>query len=251
MSLETRLSALITAIGADIKALQAASGGSSDPFWTGHRKKMELFEDFMGGGTPQLVLFNSGTGTSATVLTSSPPDDNCAGVVTLNTGTDSVGKAAVRSQADQLSLGKGKAYFSAKVYMSALDDASNRFGARVGFGDSDWGDMVDGVYFEAISTTSGFWRCVTSASSTRTAVVTTVALAAATWYHLGIEINADGTEAKFYIDGVLVATMTTNIPTASYQRTGFGAWIVKTVGYDARLLYVDYVGAKIERTTMR
>lgn len=250
MSLETRLSALITAIGADIKALQAASGGSVDPFYIEKRKKIEFFEDFLGGTINGMVPAWSDNSNQVAILTSGPPDDNTYGIVSINTASNSVGRAGIRTQSDQFVPGKGKMYFAGRVYVSAVSDNTERYGLRVGFGDSDWGEMVDGVYFEYDHLDSN-WKCVCAASSTRTKMITTVTVAALTFYSLGIEINANATEAKFYINDTLVATITTNIPTASYQRTGMGAWIVKTLGIAVRVCYVDYLGMKIERTTER
>ena len=250
MSLETRLSALITAIGADIKALQAASGGSPDPFYTKPRKTIEFFEDFVGGTLNNMVPAWSDSSGQVAVLTSGPPDDNTYGIVSISTASNSVGRGGIRTVLDQFVPGKGKMYFAGRVYVPALSDGTDRYGFRVGFGDSDWGEMVDGVYFE-YDHTDTHWKCVCAASSTRTKFTTTVTVAALTFYNLGVEINAAGTEAKFYINDTLVATITTNIPTASYQRTAMGAWIVKTLGSTARAAYIDYLGMKVERTTMR
>lgn len=251
MSLETRLSALITAIGADIKALQAASGGSSDPFRTKMRKVIECYSEFLGD-FGDLVSNYSGTGTNVSILTTAGPSADAYGIALLSTGSDAAGRAALRSQLDQYIFGLGKMEFASKVYMNAINDASNRAPVRIGWGDNDFADHVDGVYFEYDGTVSANWLCKTAGSSTRTSVDSGVAVGALSWYTLAIEVNAAGTEAKYYINGTLVATITTNIPTNfSFQKTSHGAWIVKTLGTTARFVYIDYIAMRIDRTTQR
>jgi hypothetical protein len=64
------------------------------------------------------------------------------------------------------------------------------------------------------STDGGNWFAVTG-NGTETATDTGVAAAANTYHNLKFVVSSDGTEVNFYIDGVLVATHTTNIPTTA------------------------------------
>jgi hypothetical protein len=57
---------------------------------------------------------------------------------------------------------------------------------------------------------TAFWRCITRDGTTTTTTTTTAAIAASTLYKLKVE--TDGSECRFYVDGVLVATHTTNLP---------------------------------------
>lgn len=62
---------------------------------------------------------------------------------------------------------------------------------------------------------TAFWRCVVSDSNgTATTFTTTVAIATNTAYVLGIDMTESG-HVKFYIDGVEVADLTTNLPDAT------------------------------------
>ena len=252
MSLETRLSALITTIGTDIKALQAASGGASVPFYTKPRKTIEVFDEYMGtvGNT---VVSASGASSAANVLTTTPAGAAEAyGVLYLYTGTDTMGRACGRSQLEQFQPGKGKLSYCARVYLGDTSDATNRYNFRAGFGDNDSGEHADGVYFELDTTATPQWRCVTAVSTSRTKVNSGVNASLNTWYSFGIEINASATEAKFYINDTLVATITSNIPgTYSWEKFGYGAWIVKTAGTQGRFANVDYQGIRLERTLNR
>lgn len=250
MTLEQRLSALITAIGADIKALQAASGGGL-PYYTTPRKAIEVFDEYLGtlGNT---LAIASGTGASAAVVTTAPSGSDACGVVQLYTGTDSLGRACVRSNLAQFQPSKGKMYYATRIYVSDTSDATNRYNIRAGFGDNDAGEHTYGVYFEFDTTVTPQWRCVTSVNGTRTKVNSGINCSINQSYALGIEINAAGTEAKFYINDTLVATITTNIPGQwAWEVCGYGVWMVKTAGTQGRLIQVDYQGFKFDRTLNR
>lgn len=250
MTLESRLSALITAIGADIKALQAASGGGV-PFYTKPRKTIEVFDEYLGNLGNSLVSI-SGTGATAGVVTTTPSGSDAYGVVQLYTGTDSLGRACLRSNLSQMLPGKGKMYYATRIYVSETSDASNRYNIRAGLGDNDSAEHTYGVYFEFDTTVTTQWRCVTSVNGTRTKVNSGVDCSINATYVLGIEINAAGTEAKFYINDTLVATITTNIPGAyAWEICGYGVWLVKTAGTQGRFIQVDYQGIRIERTLNR
>lgn len=71
------------------------------------------------------------------------------------------------------------------------------------------GGMTDGVYFEKLDGGTS-WSFVTEKNSTETQTDTLGTLAADTWVTL--EFAFDGTRVFAWIDGVRVATHTTNIP---------------------------------------
>lgn len=243
MSLESRLADFITAIGADIKALLAGPTEIA-------RREWSLLDDFQG--EQQSVWAQAVSGTAAAVGSVGATDATSCGVIQLTTGSTATGRACLRTlQNSAFRLGLGKATYTARFRLPILSDATNRFAVRLGFGDTDGGDMVDGVYFEYDDSASANWRCKTASASTRTTTTTAVAVAVATWYRLEIEVNADGTEVKFYIDGTLVATHTANIPVGSGRDTGVGFWTVKSVGTTARVVQADWMGAKIVFTTPR
>jgi hypothetical protein len=61
-------------------------------------------------------------------------------------------------------------------------------------------------------------------------------------YRLGIEINADASRVKFLIDGSIVQTHTTNIPTGAGRQTALGCGVRKTAGTTSvNGLSVDHV----------
>lgn len=72
---------------------------------------------------------------------------------------------------------------------------------------------VPTIAFRAANSTDVNWQAVCSTGSSQTTVNTGVAVSTAASHVF--EIAYDGTNVYFYIDGVLVATISTNIPTAA------------------------------------
>lgn len=252
MSLETRLAALITAIGVDIKAINDSLGVL--PYFSKYRNTIELFDDFVGS---HLAVYGVSTGgTAAAVAAITLPDSTSQGTSQLTTGTTATGRSAIRGGVTgAVRLGLGKTYFTARIRIPTLSDATNRYVLRVGFGDNDSADMVDGVYFEYDDSASAFWRTKSSSNSVRTIINSSVTVAINTWYRLDIEVNDAGDEAKFYIDDVLVATHNAangyNIPTGAGRETSVGTFVIKSIGTTARTILLDWMGMRMELTTPR
>ena len=71
---------------------------------------------------------------------------------------------------------------------------------------------------------TAFWRTVTSSGTTATVTTTTSAIALDSAYELLIEVNSAVSQVRFWVNGVLAATHTTNLPSSS-----------AALGYTARL----------------
>jgi hypothetical protein len=91
---------------------------------------------------------------------------------------------------------------------------------------------------------------VTSSNSTRTTTNSGV-LMNTSWNIYQININAAGTQALFYINGNLVCTHTTNIPTGASRVTGPRLQILNNGGAGAESMYVDFFSEQINFTTPR
>lgn len=102
-----------------------------------------------------------------------------------------------------------------------------------GFGSGNGGS--DGVFFKYNRSSNINWLCVTRSSNTETSTDSGVAVSTS-YVRLTAIVNAAGTSIQFYINGSLVATNATNIPTSSI---GWGAQILKTAGTNARSFNVD------------
>lgn len=98
--------------------------------------------------------------------------------------------------------------------------------------------FIDGVYFLLDpGVNGGRWQCVTQSG---TATATDSGISPDLNYHtFGIYYGASNS-IKFYIDHVLVATNTTNIPSGTWSY-GVAAEVLKRAGTTGMLVYVDYV----------
>lgn len=78
-----------------------------------------------------------------------------------------------------------------------------------------------GFRYSPATDATAFWRCVTdNGSGIPTVTTTTTAFVGTTSYRLRIVCDADGSTVRFYINGILVATHTTTLPTNT-QNLGF------------------------------
>jgi len=80
--------------------------------------------------------------------------------------------------------------------------------------------------------------------------VTSTAPGTSAFQILRVECDQDRAEVRFYIDGVLKATHTTNIPTTS-QRMGLGLKIYKSAGTTQRELWIDWHRFSATRSAAR
>lgn len=173
----------------------------------------------------------------------------------IGTGTTATGRGAFYKP-PFVGFGDGTTYeFEARVTNGALSTVAEEFQLTVGFGDTfnAAGLPVDGACFIYRRLTDGdFWVCVTRSNSVETKTVTAVAPAGySAMTILTIVVNDTGTSVLFYIDGVLVGTHASNIPTGASRLTGMGMKLEKTAGTTARFAYVDYFFLRKTRTAAR
>jgi len=134
-------------------------------------------------------------------------------------------------------------------YWYALDATSGAVLWRVYTGDnSAAGDQTDGVYFQYDESTSANWRICSIQGGTPTKTTTGTAVVAGAFIKLGIQC-VPGT-ATFFVNGVSVGTVVTNLPGAG-QFFGPIFKIEKTVGGTAHQLEVDYFSLDIKIGTVR
>lgn len=203
------------------------------------------------------------SGTGATVATSTTAvATNRVGMVTINLGTTATGRGSMFTpNATMITLGGGVATFESSIYLPVLSSSLQRYQLLVGLFDTTTAaNQTDGVYFlydeggvSTGSTAAAYWQTVTSAASARTfnTGLTQITLAATTWYTLKIVVNAAGTQADFYINGTLVGSTTTNIPTGIVNTTGLGVFMIKSVGTTTASVIFDYINYGQTFTTAR
>ena len=182
----------------------------SDPLAT----KSYWVDDLSGNGEMNWVGNVNGASASNTVFTQA--DESHPGVRACASGTSSTGRATVRMTSTSYIFGGAFHWLSAVWKTTDLSTAAQEYLAWCGYADSIAAESVDGAYFYYDRATSGdFFIAVTASNSARTKTVTSVPIVAGQWYFLKIEVNRDGTQVRFFIDNVLVATTTTNIPTGA------------------------------------
>lgn len=213
-----------------------------------------FFEDFLFGNA--LTTNNSGTGSAAAQNTGNVTDQGGhPGQVTLETGTTTTGRAGLQASSGvtQMLFGNGAVTYETDVYLTdAVSDGTDTYTLYIGFNDSGSGLGTDGIMFRYThGTNSGKWECVTRQNGSETAADSGVTVASTTWYKLGIVVNAAANSVSFYINGALVATNTTNIPTGASRQTTPAILIIKSAGTNNRRMACDYVYCRIDLTTSR
>ena len=159
-----------------------------------------------------------------------------------------------------LYLGQGRWNYETSILIPVLSIPTSRYRIVCGFGDNNGSafNEADGVFFiyDEGGTTNGNspspnWRCITSAGSVRTNS-NTIPVVANTWLKLRIEVNADATEVKFFINDSLVATHTTNIPKIQNSQTlMIKQGMAKSIGIINTTMWMDYIGYENFLTTTR
>ena len=205
---------------------------------------MQYVEDFFAtnsGVTPwRKFNFNGGDFDSPV-----EPDSGHPGVVQLETGTSTNGYCAlglqnVTTTTGSVILGGGAIDLYMVFKLSNLSDGTDTYQIAVGFGDSTNTPppFDNGVFLNYSSTVnSGNWQMSTASSSTRTTSNSATA-ATTNWTTVRINVNAGATLCTYYVNGVSLGTISTNIPT-----TTIGPFFVlsKSAGTANRFLKIDLV----------
>jgi hypothetical protein len=225
---------------------------------------VQYFNDFDSSTKyDKLVSSTGGVAASVARLNNFVPNQtaNQIGIAQYQTGTSTTGWALhiteQSANAMQFQFGGGTWMYESYIEVDILSDATNRFRFISGFGNvANSGTETNGAFFTydegGVSNgtiASPNWQCVTTVGAVRTLTTTSVAVTT-TWTKLRIIVNAAATEVKFYIDGTLVATHTTNIPVLP-TRIKVLQKLVKNLGTGNRFVYCDYLFYENNLTTLR
>jgi hypothetical protein len=237
----------------------AASGGVQ---WTGidsvfgksqAENGFHAVEEFISTSINEYAFgTNSGAGFSAINY------DN-ANAIQASTGTSSTSSPAIRYKSTAGSVNLYTPYsdyyvISTRVYLPDLNDGTQKYYFHVGAFNGQLTNTLTqcaAFLYDLDGSTTGSaasanWQCVTGGASTRTYTTTSTAVAEDVWVKLTIVIN--NSNCFFYINGNLVATHTTNLPTNVLAPT---LRMIKTAGIVARTFAVDYVSQDIKYSTAR
>jgi len=172
------------------------------------------------------------------------------GVWQLNTGGAADGRSFIISGAfATFNLGSNRTRLGTwmRLGVAGLSTPGNRFWMRSGHGAVTLIDITFGVFFEYIDDENGGrWQALTVDGVGETSTDTGITVVADRWYKLESEVNAAGTSVEFFIDDVLVATNTTNIPVGDTYDHFVNIHILKETGTAGRNLFVDATYLQIE-----
>lgn len=205
------------------------------------------------------------------------------GVQEYTTGSTSTGNVSMYIQRGAVWFGNGTWTWEDVVGFPNLSTSSEEFALVDGYIDAASslnqtdgcafaydraGTMTDPTTGDATGTPGDFWQIWCYSNGTRTGykLDTTSnaedsfarvisAVGAVTWstntnvYRL--KIVYDGTKAHFYINGVEVGRITSNLPTGTGRITGIGRNLIKSVGSTARKVQFDYTRLAVDLNTAR
>jgi hypothetical protein len=234
------------------------------------KRGIQYFTDFdnTASVTPNFATFVSGTGATVNRTSVIVPNQtsNQIGFAQYQTGTVLTGYATHTNEGfvgRQFCFGGGAWVFETFVNVETLSTLTDRFRFVTGFGDNptNASDSNAAIFtYDEGGTQNGTiaspnWQCVTSVGAVRTLTTTTTAVVASAWVKLRIEVNAAGTSVTFFINGTLVATHTTNIPTfisaANARAFNVKQSILKSTGLNNRSVFCDYLGYENRLTIPR
>lgn len=170
---------------------------------------------------------------------------NHPGVWGMGTGTTSVdGRCFIISgSATTTNVGGGGIVRSGTtLYVEGnLSTALQRYRIGVGLLAMSFGPpaIVEGIGFVySDNINGGRWQGVCH-DGVQSSLDTGITVAANGWYRLEFEVNADGTSVEFFIDGVSVGTITTNIPAGNSFDLFYNSHIMNVIGLLDRTVWND------------
>lgn len=211
---------------------------------------VRMMEDWFAGtvaGDHGWVASVSGTA-AAVSIAATGADTTHWGVITLSTGSTTTGRATQLLTNGTAKVGGsfvfdtgGQIVCEWLVQVPLLDDGVDTFNVRVGLADTfGAGDMANGIYFEYDKSVNTHWGYVTAAGSVRTRAASTVTVTAAQWYRLRIWKAEGSTTWNFEIDGVAIASVSTNVPTLAVAPLVKIEKLVTGGGATARTVLADW-----------
>lgn len=240
----------VVALG-DAVTIAATGGGSSAT------AEFNFVDDFIYvtlGDSPYFNGFASGSGAFAgSSIISGTDAQGHPGMIQMSTGSTSSGKAAImmwNGIGGPFMLGGGVFTNQWVMILSSLSIAGQRYACMVGMGyNSLVVDQDNGVYFRySDNVNSGNWQIVAANNSIRTTTNTSVP-ADTDFHNYKIVVNAAGTSAEYFIDGVSVGTIASNIPTIFNITPAVN--LVKSVGGTSANILVDLCTIDIVLTNPR
>lgn len=232
----------------------------TDPLWAEPQNMVLLYDENLLNSSGIFNWTTSVSGSGAAWTTTTSPAGR-PGVQEFQTGTTTNAITGKRVSSTSMLFGNGRTIYKTAVRIPTLSDGTETFNVFLGWNDNGGavGDAVDGAYFLYSSsgtyyTTGGSvgkWVGRTANNSARSETAASASVVAGQWYTLMIDVNAAGSQADFYVDGTLLGSLNTNIPTAAGRETGLAIKVEKSLGNTSRNLDEDFVMWYYKPTTPR
>lgn len=226
--------------GDQMSLTDGGAGSTVTVQWSPNPLKMaRWWTEGSSAGDFSSLTSGASAGTTANTADS---DATHPGTLSSSTGSTATGRSAacyIEAGAIQFGTHAWRAVGCFKI--PTLSDGTETFSVMIGFCDSFTStSYTDAACFRyQHSANSGKLECLTRSNSVGNPTDSGVTVVANTWYSYEIRVNAAGTSVEFYIDGTLVQTHNSNIPTGSSRALGFGHNILKSAGLTARTLITD------------
>jgi hypothetical protein len=207
--------------------------------------------DFSSGGTDGKGFFpmvNTIGGGFETVAQDPSTLNGCFVFLKLHTSTSSTGASQARGNTGfQLKTSFATYEWGSKVKVPSLSTSTEEFSVQVGIQSSLTSTNALSsrnhiiFHYDRSTYSDDNWRAVTRTSSDSGTVTDTGVSASDSFQKLYFMVDQDNsaTRVRFYINGTLVATHTTNIPedVGLHPRLA----ILKSVGTTSRAVHLDYM----------
>jgi hypothetical protein len=201
------------------------------------------FNATQGGTSSFTIGTQGGSGQSGSILASSTYSD-AVGICRLISGTSAnlgVGVLSPGSTTAIYKAGLCAMDWSARVNVSALSSATNRYVIRMGMVVNTYNaDPANGIIFRYTdNVNSGNWQCVCRNAGSESVINTTVApiVSGSGWDYMNWVINDAGTSVEFFINGISRGSLTTNIPSVLLIS---GIYMNKISGSSSQNLDIDW-----------
>lgn len=159
----------------------------------------------------------------------------------MSTGVTTTGSASLSlSNLTSYSNAADSLWVDEIVSISALPTLTNAYQLTVGFGNSNGSSQTHGAYFVLDwSGSAARFRALSTQSSTTTTSASLTNPAANVPIRLRVVLTTSA--ARFYVDGQLVATNTTNLPSGFGQSFGVVNYLLKSAGTTATTVDTDAI----------
>jgi hypothetical protein len=191
------------------------------------------FENFENGPWSNDSIDGGGISRNTNAVANHP------GIWNLGTGGASDGAQNVHLMEKSMTLDGGQILIEWEVQLPALSNGTDRFITRIGVMDNFLpAESSNAVYFRYTdNVNSGNWVLVARNGGSETATNSSTPVTTG-WTRLSILIVPTTPLATFYVGGISVGTVASNIPTSN--PVGLQAQIAKTVGTNGQSMNVDY-----------